>query len=354
MAKRTKVSFEPVARIDRDEYRLVKQILCCRDGARFVTHDGGPALHVWDLESGAMLQELRGHEQPLWTVQLSPDGLRAVTGSHDRSVRVWELESGRELLRIDGHGQSPGAAFSADGRRIAVATGTSVRVIDGSSGITLVESPFDAPVRSIAFDSTGTRIFTGCSGAKGITGEAVSGVVWDADTGSMLHEIPGHLHRADGTFSPDGRRLATWSDLPTARIWDVGTGGLLAECRDKDRLWRVAFSPDGTQVATASDDKVARVWDASTGALSVELKGHRKGPQQVEFSADRRRILTASTEATARVWDAATGTCIAALMAHGMCGGSPSYVSAVAFAPDGERIITGSYGLVLVWQPTSG
>ena len=56
----------------------------------------------------------------------------------------------------------------------------------------------------------------------------------------------------------------------------------------------------------------------------------------VAFSPDGQRVLTGSADHTARLWDAATGEAVATLTGH------TAAVSAVAFSPDGKRVLTGS------------
>ena len=56
----------------------------------------------------------------------------------------------------------------------------------------------------------------------------------------------------------------------------------------------------------------------------------------VAFSPDGTRVVTGSSDNTARLWDAQTGTPIGDVMSHEFP------VNAVAFSPDGTRLVTGS------------
>ena len=69
----------------------------------------------------------------------------------------------------------------------------------------------------------------------------------------------------------------------------------------------------------------------------------------VAFSPDGTRILTGSVDHTAWVWDAATGKTIATLAGH------TDWVTAVAFSQDGARILTGSKdNTARLWDAATG
>jgi hypothetical protein len=87
---------------------------------------------------------------------------------------------------------------------------------------------------------------------------------------------------------------------------------------------------------TGSWDDTARLWDAATGIAVATLTGHTSLIRAVAFSPDGTRILTGSEDHTARLWDSFTGTAVATLAGH------TAPVAAVAFSPDGARVLTGS------------
>jgi WD40 repeat protein len=64
--------------------------------------------------------------------------------------------------------------------------------------------------------------------------------------------------------------------------------------------------------------------------------GHTGPVGAVAFSPDGKRVLTGSWDSTARLWDAATGAAVATLEGH------TDAVNPVAFSPDGKRVLTGS------------
>jgi WD40 repeat protein len=67
------------------------------------------------------------------------------------------------------------------------------------------------------------------------------------------------------------------------------------------------------------------------------LAGHTASVWAVAFSPDGTRVLTGSEDKTARVWDPATGEVMATLVGH------TASVRAVTFSPDGTRVLTGSW-----------
>ena len=67
------------------------------------------------------------------------------------------------------------------------------------------------------------------------------------------------------------------------------------------------------------------------------------------FSPDGQRIVTGSWDQTAKVWEAASGRELLTLKGHS------APIWSVAFSPDGQRIVTGSEDQTAkVWEAASG
>jgi tetratricopeptide (TPR) repeat protein len=78
------------------------------------------------------------------------------------------------------------------------------------------------------------------------------------------------------------------------------------------------------------------VWDAVTGREALTIKGHTSWVSSVAFSPDGKRIVSGSGDKTLKIWDAVTGKELLTLKGH------TSSVSSVAFSPDGQWIVSGS------------
>jgi WD40 repeat protein/serine/threonine protein kinase len=90
-------------------------------------------------------------------------------------------------------------------------------------------------------------------------------------------------------------------------------------------------------------------WQLLTHLDLKTLRGHLDAVSSVAFSPDGQRIVTGSWDQTAKVWEAASGKELRTLKGHS------AQVSSVAFSPDGQRVVTGSYdGTAKVWEAASG
>ncbi len=135
------------------------------DGRRFVT-GGNAAVRVWDAANGTQIAEIIPADSAN-AVGLTRDGRRLVAGGSANSVRVWNVDTRAVLLELRGHmGFIRSAGFSPDGRQVLTsATDGTDRVWDATTGQSLLvlrdhlTGESKAGVRA-AFDATGRRIVT--------------------------------------------------------------------------------------------------------------------------------------------------------------------------------------------------
>src|SRR5207237_6642382 len=109
---------------------------------------------------------------------------------------------------------------------------------------------------------------------------------------------------------------------------------------------------DGSRFAGASagpDVSEATVWDVATGKAVFTIRGHTAPVSAMAFSPDGRRLVSAAAgqDQSIKVWDAETGREILTLP------GLATTVNSVAFRSDGSQLFAaGSDGTVKVWDAT--
>ena len=118
----------------------------------YVPSEKTSALQIWEWD-GKKARVVRRivHDNPIWTVALSPDGSTAVTGGTDRQVRLWDTAAGKQ---VGSTFTLPYGimcvAFSEDGKRVLTACGADKKGARCASG---TRSP---PGRSATRSSTRT------------------------------------------------------------------------------------------------------------------------------------------------------------------------------------------------------
>lgn len=373
---------------------LVRCVTWSPDSTRLASasHDG--KIRTWDGKSLRAVGVLRGHEDPVHSVAFGPDGGRLASGSSDRTVRVWDAETRGPVSVLRGRGRAVRRVrFTCDGGRIASAAADGVVVIrSATSGAPIAEHdlPASSSPRSSAIDPTAsTACYSDERGTLHLVDlragrDAEIGLSFDGestcaafspdghvlasasadlvvrthhtDTGRARLELHSHRHyrrsslpddcRAsvtDLTFDAAGARLASACSCkeflpPGLRsdvvVWDVRSGEVLARLRPRAQLdGRTRFSPDDRWLAVTWGDRSVRLFDTRTWEERVSLEGHEANVTAIAFTPDGRRLVTADgAGGTVRVWDTRHGAQLAILWE------SAGSVGPVAIDPAGSRI----------------
>jgi eukaryotic-like serine/threonine-protein kinase len=169
-----------------------------------------------------------------------------------------------------------------------------------------------------------------------------------AVTAVALSPVPGSL-----------QALSTSLDRSVVS-WDAGANGeprTLGEHHDP--IHCLALSGDGQRVATGSGgrapprrkaDCTICIWDSEGRREPIVLTGHDSWVTSVAFAPDGLQLLAGGADGTLFVWDLKTNT-----VRHRLAGHDAVHVRGVGFAPDGKQALScGDDKMILLWDVVKG
>ena len=370
------------------------------DGSRILTFGLNleKSVHVWDAQTGKLLQILRGHSGYVRFATFSNSGERVLTGSDDKTARIWDAASGRALKVLRGHKAPISAgAFSFDGRRVITASGDgTARLWEASTGkasfVLSGHSYADQfeffPVelnregsRALTRDSNGAHLWNAFDGKKVQSfeqhcgwwrfiarGQAVaalcdSGVltglrIWIADNGQEVDDVRVDAGKEPNelVFSDDTHNLAFAGEASNAvvkrsylfavisgqhaRVWDFINDELLNSRYFVPPGTSAKFSADGQNVLLKSSSKL-EAWVPGQYALRTMINDPAILDEAMEtlssaIVSDVMRHVSVSYDGSMQLLDGRTGVQIASLHA----GGEEHTERVATFSADGSRLVT--------------
>ena len=343
-------------------------ILCLSispDGRWLITGSGNPfssvtrdrskdnTARVWDLSAvdpSASSRILRGHEDNIECLSITPDGRWLITGSRDKMARIWDLSAIDPVASsraLRGHEDSIEClAISPDSRWLITGSRDKTARIWDLSAVDPGASPrvlhgHDEGIGCVSISSDGHWLVT--AAGYGPHAEDNAAKVWDlsaSDPGASVRIFDPENGITCLGFSPDARWLVTGGHH-AAVVWD-----LFAEHPDLSRrvltgfdgeVRCLTFSSDGHWLMMAGDTisesgmSGSRICDLTARDATVTPCVFRADTLELGFLAmsPNQRWLVASGKLgrTSSVWDLSVADPVASrrlLLGHG----------AIAITPD--------------------
>jgi len=381
--------------------RMITDLSISYDGKK-IAGSGTLSARVWTMPMGFSTRKLLGHDDTTTAVAMHPGGSLVASGGKDHGVFVWSLES-KTLHEgtiqqsqsvasfVDGDEPTHAAAFSPDGKVLAISTGTSsVRIWDLANGSApkriAHEQTFDwttwtygnqrlelGLVRSLAFSADGERLAYGSDdgwlrmfdrtsetrstfpehGAVDLVGFFDGAVLAAGRSGSVrLHGLASP--KLDRTLagmrgvalSRDGKMLASRID-ESLRIVDVANGKTVTTLASAPKsVSSIAFDSNAKTIAAASDR--IRIWDTKSGELVRTFGGTKIALSALDFSVDGTTLATGDEQGHVRLFGV-DGT--------EKWNASPlsAKITSVVFSPDGRvLVLTSVDGTTRLLSTSSG
>lgn len=275
-------------------------------------------------------------------ISVSPDGKKVLVGSERDGAQSYDAASGRLDWTISpDHGVTFGT-FSPTGREVLIGTRYSVGLWNAQSGQNIrnifVPSQFPQGV----FSKDGKTILTGGSN-KFID-------VWDVETGGKLLHLTAKVGSLVG-FSGDGSKIVSAAARPDKVLIDV-YGIQVGRLQSEHQTHAPAFLPSVPFAISHDGHAIVGMHYGASEIIDIEsgshafIAGHSDAVTSVASARGERgeRLwLTGSRDRRAILWN---GTKLLKTF-----NGHKSAITAVAFFPDGKRIVTGSAdGIVKIWR----
>jgi WD40 repeat protein len=320
----------------------IRRVAVSPDGQRVATASQDGTARVWRLDGTGAPVVLR-HEGPVIAVAFGPDGQRVVTASQDGTARVWRADGTGAPVVLRHEGELQAMDLSPDGTRVVTASGDgTVRIwrADGGAPVASLPVPDDS-VWSAVFSPDGARVITGS--ARGIVR------IWrldDLDHPTIVQGLDGMVIWLD--VSPDGTLVAAGGSSGTSMLWHIDNPGNVLFLRGhRGAVVAGQFRADGLRIITASLDRTVRMWSLEGPEQTVMVDEHpHHFASFAGFSPDGWRYVTSFRDGTLHLWDARFEEPVRVDLV-----GHESSVVSAAFTPDGKRLVTASAdGTARVWH----
>jgi len=169
-------------------------------------------------DNSDIYRRLKGHNDEINTLTISPEGKYIISGSEDKTIKIWDTESGRLIKTLKGHKDAvKSVAISPDGRYIVSVSDKTIKIWNLFSGI-LINSII-IPEIQLVIGGLSSIIMTP-------DGEYLISGSWDKTleiralkSGMKVNSLVGHQDGISSVaLTPEGKYIISGSGNKTIKI----------------------------------------------------------------------------------------------------------------------------------------
>ncbi|HKB04738.1 MAG TPA: sigma-70 family RNA polymerase sigma factor [Gemmataceae bacterium] len=282
-----------------------------RDGIVRFARRGGEAptvdvATVFDLETGKPRFTLKG-DFDYWVTAWESAGGKEFAVAGRQAVRFYDAKDGKELKKVDRPTDSPGLTCVAPRTDLMACLQRG-----GVTGLTVVDARTDREVYSATVgDQPTTAAFT--ADGKRVAVYDMTGKVHVHDVEAkkelFAFDHPGGKQRGGPMrFSADGRILFVGGQHGMIYRWDVAENRRLPNVGQHSTwtLSSIALNPDESVLYSTGGDKLVRRWDLKTSKEIPIPEGYITQTTVVP-TPDGKQLMVADHGGSVDIWDLASG-----------------------------------------------
>ena len=234
-------------------------------------------LELFDIASSTLIETVKAHEGPVWTMHVHPDGRSIATGSADKSVKFYNFEVIHEEI--------PGTKRTTPRFKLV-----HIRTLKVTDDILSVRFSPDSRLVALSLLDNTVKIFF-------------------VDSLKLFLNLYGHkLPVLCMDISYDSKLIVTCSADKNVRLWGLDFGDChKAFFAHQDSIMQVAFVPhnqdgNGHHFFSASKDRMIKYWDGDKYEQIQKLQGHHGEIWALVVSRTGEFLATASHDKSIRIW----------------------------------------------------
>jgi WD40 repeat protein len=316
----------------------------------FGCEDGG--VYIWDFNTEEFINQFSTSSGVVLSVRVTDDNQILACSIKDKIVNVWNLNNS-ESIQIQSQSYNISLIdINFNGQYIATGSGEkTIKIWDIDTGLYLQSlSGHLSEINAITFSST-NQILATASVDRTVK-------IWDITTGKCLKTLQGRADFVHSvTFSSDNRTIISGSQH-SIKFWDVESGQCISTLfKSNDWLSSIIVSSDEKTIACANignANNVIRIWQVNDLSKRHQipntiLTGHDDNIWAIAFNPDGSKIVSGSSDRTVKIWDSQTGQCLKTLYGHNRP------VLSVTFSPNGKTIAScGGHSIIKLWNIETG
>ena len=287
------------------------------DGKTLASGAAGHTVKLWDLATGNKKSILLGHAGDVFCVAFLPGAKTVASVGLDGTLRLWDVAARKQRSSFhcfnpsEDSMSSPCAAISPHGKTVAlVEPGAGVRLLDLVTG--KERHRFKGQWRTAAFSWDGRILALAYDNKVTLRDSASGASIARIAVADSADEEAAELGQSVAciAFSPDAKTLAVGMDnFGPVKLYRISTRRLTADLESgTQHVMSVAFSPDGQTLAVGRYLEGLQLWDLPTHTKKVELlpssdaHGNSQYAVSLVFSPDGNILAASGWEHAVRLW----------------------------------------------------